>query len=382
MRPPRLPGLPQPANPLPMTSFGLLPEGLRDRLPPQAQALASLVRTLTDVCAGHGYERVAPPLVEYETSLAGGSSRERLRFTDPVSQMTLALRSDITGQVGRIAVTRLAGQARPIRLMYAGPVLRVRGDQLSPERERTQAGAELIGSDSAGAAAEVLSVAVAALTATGLAGLSVDLTMPTLVADLAAAGWSLGSASLVQVQAWLDGKDVGALRAAGADAYVPLIAAAGPVNAALAALKQLDLPDAVLARLDAIAGLAAGLGNISVTLDPTERHGFEYQTWLGFSLFGAGLMAEVGRGGAYQVAHADGSQESAIGFSLYVDGLVDLGRGQESRLRVLLPVGTPADVGAELRQQGWITVAALDGNAQAGAMKCSHIWRDDAVRPA
>uniref|UniRef100_UPI0013DA5147 ATP phosphoribosyltransferase regulatory subunit n=1 Tax=Sandarakinorhabdus rubra TaxID=2672568 RepID=UPI0013DA5147 len=129
-----------------MTTFGLLPEGLRDRLPPQAQALASLVRTLTDVCAGHGYERVAPPLVEYEAGLSG-NRRELLRFTDPVSQHTLAIRSDITGQVGRIAVTRLAGAARPLRLMYAGQVLRVRGDQLSPERERTQAGAELIGSD-------------------------------------------------------------------------------------------------------------------------------------------------------------------------------------------------------------------------------------------
>ena len=376
--------LPSPlaANRLPMTSFGLLPEGLRDRLPPQAQALASLVRTLTDVCAAHGYERVAPPLIEYEASLASGSSRERLRFTDPVSQMTLALRSDITGQVGRIAVTRLAGQARPLRLMYAGQVARVRGDQLSPERERTQAGAELIGSDSPAAAAEVLAVAVEALTATGLTGLSVDLTMPTLVADLAAAGWSLGHASLSDVQAWLDGKDVGALRAAGADQYVPLIAAAGPVHSALAALKQLDLPNAVLARLDAIAALADGLNGVSVTLDPTERHGFEYQTWLGFSLFGAGLMAEVGRGGAYTVAHGDGRQEAAIGFSLYVDGLVDLGLGQESRTRVLLPVGTPADIGAELRQQDWITVAALEAGAEAKTLNCSHILADGAVRPA
>ena len=377
-----MPPSPLAANRLPMTSFGLLPEGLRDRLPPQAQALASLVRTLTDVCAAHGYERVAPPLIEYEASLASGSSRERLRFTDPVSQMTLALRSDITGQVGRIAVTRLAGQARPLRLMYAGQVARVRGDQLSPERERTQAGAELIGSDSPAAAAEVLVVAVEALTATGLTGLSVDLTMPTLVADLAAAGWSLGHASLSDVQAWLDGKDVGALRAAGADQYVPLIAAAGPVHSALAALKQLDLPNAVLARLDAIAALADGLNGVSVTLDPTERHGFEYQTWLGFSLFGAGLMAEVGRGGAYTVAHGDGRQEAAIGFSLYVDGLVDLGLGQEARTRVLLPVGTSADIGAELRQQGWITVAALEAGAQAKALNCSHIFADGAVRPA
>ena len=107
---------------------GLLPEGLRDRLPPQAQASASLVRSLTDSFAAFGYERVQPPLVEYEESLGsrlgGAARRELLRFTDPISQHTLALRSDMTGQVGRIAVTRLADAARPLRLGYAGPVLR------------------------------------------------------------------------------------------------------------------------------------------------------------------------------------------------------------------------------------------------------------------
>ncbi len=365
-----------------MTSFGLLPEGLRDRLPPQAQALASLVRTLTAVCASHGYERVAPPLAEYETSLASGEGRERLRFTDPVSQHTLALRSDMTGQVGRIAVTRLAQAARPLRLMYAGPVLRVRGDQLSPERERTQAGAELIGSDGSAAVAEVLAVAIEALAATGLPGLSVDLTMPSLVADLAAAGWPLGDASLGQVQAWLDGKDIGALRRARADAFVPLIAAAGPAPAAISALKLLDLPAAVVARLDAITALAAGLHAVNVTLDPTERHGFEYQTWLGFSLFGAGLMAEVGRGGAYLVAHPDGRSETAVGFSLYVDGLVDLGLGQDQPQRLLLPVGTPVSDGAQLRADGWITVAALLPDDNAAALRCSHVWDGHAVQPA
>ena len=361
---------------------GLLPEGLRDRLPPQAQALASLVRTLTGVCAAHGYERVAPPLIEYESSLASGSSRERLRFTDPVSQMTLALRSDITGQVGRIAVTRLAGQARPLRLMYAGQVLRVRGDQLSPERERTQAGVELIGSDGLAAAAEVLQLAIEALATAGVTGLSVDLTMPTLVADLAAAGWSLGRGSLAEVQALLDGKDIGALRALGASQFVPLIAAAGPVGSAIAALRQLDLPDAMLDRLDAIAVLAAGLDGVSVTLDPTERHGFEYQTWLGFSLFGAGLAAELGRGGAWLVNRPDGAPEPAIGFSLYVDGLVDLGLGVEAQQRILLPPGTAAADGAALRAAGWITVAALDAGASATALGCSHVWQAGAAVPA
>ncbi|WP_164156950.1 ATP phosphoribosyltransferase regulatory subunit, partial [Sandarakinorhabdus rubra] len=251
-----------------------------------------------------------------------------------------------------------------------------------PERERTQAGAELIGSDGPAAAAEVLGLAVEALATAGVTALSVDLTMPTLVADLAAAGWSLGGATLAEVQAWLDGKDVGALRAAGAHGFVPLIAAAGPVEQALAALRQLDLPDAVLDRLDAIAALAAGLQGVAVTLDPTERHGFEYQTWLGFSLFGAGLMAELGRGGAYLVTHGDGRPEPAVGFSLYVDGLVDLGLGQEARRRVLLPPGTPASVGARLRGDGWITVTALDAGTAPAALGCSHVWTGTEISPA
>lgn len=364
---------------------GLLPEGLRDRLPPQAEATAALVRGLTATFASFGYERVQPPLVEYEESLGsrlgGAARRELLRFTDPVSQHTLALRSDITGQVGRIAVTRLAEAARPLRLSYAGPVLRVRGTQLNPERESLQVGVELVGSDSAQAAAEVIALAVEALGGTGLQGLTLDITLPTLVAELAEAGWPLGQASLSQVQALLDGKDSGSLKALGAEAFEPLIAAAGPADAALARLGALALPGPVRERLGAIASLIAGLAGVTVTLDPTERHGFEYQTWIGFSLFGAGITGEVGRGGAYRIMRPDGAAEAAIGFSLYIDALVDQGLGQAPPKRVLLPPGTPASVGAKLRAQGWATVAAFSADADPADFRCTHRWNGVEASP-
>jgi ATP phosphoribosyltransferase regulatory subunit len=366
-----------------MIAPGLLPEGLRDRLPPQAEANAALVRSLTASFASYGYERVQPPLVEYEESLGsrlgGAARRELLRFTDPVSQHTLALRSDITGQVGRIAVTRLAAAARPLRLSYAGPVLRVRGTQLSPERESLQAGVELIGSDSAQAAGEVIALAVEALQLTGLRELSLDITLPTMVADLAAAGWSMGRATLAQVQALLDGKDAGGLAALGAEAFEPLIAAAGPADAALARFGALSLPADVRGRLDAVAALVAGLEGVRVTIDPTERHGFEYQTWIGFSLFGAGIMGEVGRGGAYMIMRPDGSSEAAIGFSLYVDALVDAGLGVADPRRILLPPGTDAAAARALRAEGWATVAAFDAKADPADFRCSH--RFDGVKP-
>ena len=250
----------------------------------------------------------------------------------------------------------------------------VRGTQLNPERESVQVGVELIGLDSAAAAGEVIGLAIEALRATGLTGLSLDITLPTLVADLAAAGWSLGRATLPDVQSLLDGKDVGGLTALGALAFEPLIAAAGPALAALAHLARLDLPAPVRARLDAIAALVAALPDLAITLDPTERHGFEYQTWIGFSLFGAGIPGETGRGGAYTITRPDGSAEAAIGFSLYVDGLVDAGLGVTDPRRILLPPGTDAAAAANLRADGWSTVASFTADANPADFRCTHIW--------
>src|SRR3546814_12845846 len=90
----------------------------------------------------------------------------------------MALRPDMTAQVGRIAATRLAQAPRPLRLCYAGPVIKLRANQLRPEREMTQVGAELIGTDSVAAAVEIVTIAIEALEFAGLSGITVDFTLP------------------------------------------------------------------------------------------------------------------------------------------------------------------------------------------------------------
>ena len=104
-------------------------------------------------------------------------------------------------------------------------------------------------------------------------------------------------------------------------------------------------------------------------------------TWLTIAvLFGAGLMAEVGRGGAYTVAHSDGRQEAAIGFSLYPDPLIDLA-DEGVVQRIFLALGTDASTGAKLRSDGWITVAALDENDDAVLLGCTHKWTNGQAIP-
>lgn len=343
----------------------LLPTGFRDRLPPEADASARLVRSILDCVAGYGYERVQPPLAEFEAGLAAqlnGSTRDLLRFVDPVSGETMAVRSDMTGQIGRIATSRMGHHPRPVRLSYGGPVVKLRAAQLRPEREMMQVGAELIGLDNVAAAGEIITVAVEALKAAGVRDMTLDLTLPDLIDTLAPQG------DVQTLRDRLDAKDAGGVP----PEFAPLIAAAGPFPDAIQRLRAFDAAGLLTARIAALEAIAAALpGDITVTLDPTERHGFEYQTWFGFSIFSPHTSGEIARGGAYAIGG-----EPAIGFSAFIDPLVDAGLARGERRRLFLPLGTHPGKAAQLRGDGWIAVAALSPEDSPQAQLCTHILRE------
>ena len=363
----------------------LLPEGFRDRLPPYADAAARLEAAVLGAAYAHGYERADPALAEFEAGLAGrlksARAQDSVRFVDPVSQATLAVRPDITAQIGRIAATRMGHHPRPVRLSYAGPILKLRASQLSPERELRQSGCELIGLDTVAAAIEVTQVAVEALAAAGVKGVSIDFTLPDLIDTLARGAFPLQPGKIAALRERLDAKDAGGV-AAIASEYLPLIEAAGPFEAAHARLLTFDAGGALTSRLDALWAIAGSLkGRIALTLDPTERHGFEYQSWLGFSIFADGVRGEIGRGGSYTIMHEDGSEEAAIGFSLYADGIVAGGLGEIERRRLFLPVGTDPVLAAKMRSAGWVTVAALESSDTPQAQLCTHVLIANEARP-
>ncbi|MEX2008838.1 MAG: ATP phosphoribosyltransferase regulatory subunit, partial [Dongiaceae bacterium] len=287
----------------------LLPAGLRDVLPPDAAFEAAVVARLLACFAAQGYERVKPPLVEFEDSLLSGPgaamAAHTFRLMDPVSQRMLGLRADMTPQVARIAASRLRSAPRPLRLSYAGQVLRLRGSPLQPERQLGQAGVELIGAPSAAADAEAVLLAAAALAAVGVATLSVDLNLPTLVPAVAAA-LGLAAPAAAALVAALDRKDAATVAELAGDhdgLFRELLRVAGPARRALARLERLELPGAAAAeraRLAEVVDLVlAGAPDLALTVDPVEHRGFEYHTGIGFALFARRVRGELGRGGRY-----------------------------------------------------------------------------------
>ena len=380
----------------------LLPAGLGDLLPPEAAREAATVEGLLAAFAGHGYERVKPPLVEFEAELLGGDPAadpdQAFRLMDPVSRRMMAVRMDMTMQVARIATTRLVAAPRPLRLCYAGDVLRVAGTGLRPERQFCQVGVELIGAADPGAAdAEVVLLAASSLAAAGVRDLAVDLTLPALVPATAAA-LGLDDDLAGRLRHALDRKDAAAVAAIageagndGAGLFAGLLAAAGPADAALAAIAALDLPAPARREADRLAGVVglvrAAAPDLALTVDPVENRGFSYHAGISFTLFAAGVRGELGSGGRYIAgAGMEGREgEAATGFSLFMDSLLRAVPAAETVERTFVPADAATGAAAALRADGRITVRGLvpvaDNRAEARRLGCAMLWTPDGVRP-
>ena len=364
----------------------LLPNGLNDLLMPQAAIEADLVARVMETFARFGYERVRPPLAEFEDSLldgpGGAVAANMFRLMDPVTQRMMGLRPDITPQIARIAISRLGNLARPVRLSYAGLVLQVKGSQLRPEREVTQAGIELIGATSLAADAEVIVAAAEAIAGIGVAAPSFDLTLPRLV-PLLCAGMDLGADVTRAVRAGLDRKDQGALQAiAGLNdeqrlTFSTLMRASGPAATALAALAKMLLPPAATKHVRDLGEVVRLVGEqvpgLMLTIDPVEFRGLEYHLGISFTIFARSVAGELGRGGRYVL----GNGEAATGATLFMEQVGQAAATPAPVACVYLPFGTKVAERQKLQAEGWRTRAALaaegDAHAAAKAQQCSHI---------
>jgi ATP phosphoribosyltransferase regulatory subunit len=147
-----------------------IPPGTRDVLPDEMRELRRLHLALIDVFEARGYGEVATPAIEYDEVLARGDGRtadSAYRFFGERGEL-LALRSDMTVPIARLAATRYASAEPPLRFCYIANAFRAVRPQRGQMREFAQAGVELIGAPAPQGTAEVVEVLEAALDAAGL----------------------------------------------------------------------------------------------------------------------------------------------------------------------------------------------------------------------
>jgi ATP phosphoribosyltransferase regulatory subunit len=314
---------------------------------------------------------------------------------DPISQRMMGVRADMTLQVARIATTRLKKWPRPIRLCYGGQVLRVRGTQIRPERQFGQVGSELIGSQSPGADAEVILMAIEALYALGIENLSIDIALPTLVPAVLRS-LKLDNQTIATLRAALDRKDEATLVSLASDLgkvatyqLTAMLRATGPAKAALTSLNKLNLPEVAASERTSLESVIndvrAAAPELNLTVDLVESRGLEYHTGVTFTIFAKGIRGELGRGGRY-LAGSIGTKDSepATGMTLFMDSVLRAVPFAWKEKRLYLPTKIDIAEARKFRGKGWITVEGLEPEVnikvEAKRLRCSHFLSDGIIQ--
>jgi len=356
----------------------LLPEAIEDLLPAEAAQVEALRRRMLDEFARHGYQLVAPPLLEFADALLDENATDlnlnSFKLVDQLSGHTLALRADITPQAARIDA-HLLNRTGVTRLCYCGSVLHTRPAGLFATREPVQIGAELYGHAGLEADHEVIRLLSRALQLAELPPSRIDLGHVGIFRALVA-GQGLAAATEQQLFDALQAKDVPTLRELTAHlpalvrngllALPDLYGGAEVIRGAAACLPMLPEISRALGDLQRLAGELAGL---PLSFDLADLRGYHYHNGVVFAAYCAGSPAAVALGGRYDAIGARfGRARPATGFSLDLRALARLAKLQVMPGAILVPWPEETEdrlLHAEierLRAQGEIVIAALPGH--------------------
>lgn len=353
----------------------LLPEAIEDLLPAEAALVERLRRRLLDEYARHGFELVAPPLLEYVESLLTGSGRDMdlrtFKLVDQLSGRTVGVRADITPQVARIDA-HLLNRKGVVRLCYCGSTLHAMPASLLASREPLQIGAELYGHAGLEADIEIVRLLARSLELCAVPAVRIDLGHVAIFRGLAAAA-QLAPEREEAVFAALQAKDAPALRDLVADV-------AEPARSGLLALPELyggrDMLERAAALLPALPEiaqalaelrrLADALAGLPLSFDLADLRGYHYHSGVVFAAYAAGNPGALALGGRYdKVGQAYGRGRAATGFSMDLREAAQLAPREAPRGAILAPWPEDDALHAEterLRALGETVVAALPGH--------------------
>ncbi len=359
------------------TKRWLLPDGVQETLPPDAAAVERLRHRVLQIFERWGYDLVMPAMIEYRDSLLTGTAHaldtRTFALVDQLSGRQMGVRSDMTPQVARIDSHLLADDARHhrvSRLCYGGHLLHAIGDGINSSRTPLQIGAEIFGSDAAGADLEVVSLMIETLSAVGLQNFSVDVGHVGIFRSLVRnASLSedqetrlfdmLQRKSIPDLQVYL--RDL-ALDTTLAEQIWQLALLNGDVSVIDRARSYFaGAPDELHESLESMQDLVKRLQTrypaTPVHCDLAELRGYSYHTGLVFAAFLPGQGTEVARGGRYDdIGSVFGNARPATGFSADLLNLYQLTGGNgEARLGVLAPDGDSNGLNeaiTRLREQG------------------------------
>lgn len=393
-------------------NYWLLPDGINEALPDEAEHLDSVSRRLLDNFKTWGYRPVMPPMVEFLESLHTGTGSkldlQMFKITDQISGRMMGIRADITPQVARIDAHEMSAD-QPNRLCYIGNVLRSRSNHLfQGNRSPMQVGAELFGHEGLNSDAEIITLMLdmirqcssqALLLGLGHVGIYRSIVAYADLDEEVGENYrdKVKRKSIPEIEEWLESPECEHLAEQQKRVLRCLPELNGKPESVIAdARKHLgnlegEAGQNLLEQLDYIEQLVESVhdydDNVTVYLDLTELRGYAYHTGVMFEAYVEGGKRDIARGGRYDgIGKYFGNARPATGFSadLRLIAALEEQKGTDPNA-IYAPVKRDASLLQlikTLRTQGECVVSALeteDSYAEsAAALGCKrHIVHQD-----
>lgn len=250
--------------------------GMRDFLPEQMILRQQVIGTFREIFERHGFEPIDTPVLEYYETLTGNIDDEKLiyHFEDHGGR-EVGMRFDLTVPLARYAALHQNELTFPFKRYHIAPVWRADRPQRGRFREFWQCDADIVGTRSMMADADVVSIIVDALSAINMPGFVVHINHRKLLEAMArAAGVPDDQAGGIYraidkldkigpdgVMAELGGSGV---KAAAAERIVKLVSTSGSPDAVLSSVREqlagIDIAESAIDDLTQLFDYLAALG--------------------------------------------------------------------------------------------------------------------------
>ena len=362
----------------------LLPDGIEEILPPQAQRVEYLRRHLIDVLNNWGYDFVMPPALEYLESLLTGAGKNldlrTFKVTDQLSGRLMGLSADATPQVARIDAHSLAPEGVS-RLSYCRTVFHTKAQSLLASRTPTQIGAELYGAENVEADIEVISLMLTALSAAKIQAVHLDVGHVGVFNALVAAA-DINEQQQTElfnllklkcrgdIELWAQKNIQSETVIKALHTFVRLQGNVSDLNEGLESLSTL-VPAAAAAIAD-VQKVAEQINkrfpDTPINIDLTELRGYHYHSGLVFAAYVPGFGDAIAKGGRYDDAGAAfGRKRAATGFSADLKVLTRFGEFSIGQKQTWLAPSDPDPALwleiEKLRASGQRVITDLNGQA-------------------
>lgn len=314
------------------------PEGVRDIYGTELQNKKFIQEKVSARVLSYGYEEIETPTLEFfdvfSKEVGTTPSKELYKMFDNEGN-TMVLRPDFTPSIARCAAKYHIDNHNPIRFFYQGNTFSNTSNLQGKLKEVTQMGAELINDDSVEADAEIISLAIECIKATGIQNFQISVGQVEFFKGLCEEA-GLDMETELDLREYVSGKNYFAAKELLDRKQVPepyystLLQSSdviGSMDSLLEAKKAVknERSLAAISRLEEIYKVLTLYGvEKYVSFDLSMLSKYHYYTGIVFKAYTYGVGVPIIKGGRYNnLLQQFGKDAAAVGFAMVIDDILE-----------------------------------------------------------